>query len=101
LPRLSLIAALTTDGEVYFSLTHAMTNADVMLLFMANLVRKLDGELLFWKEETVFLLDGAKYHVSNETQTYLKKLNIEVIYSGPYSYLTAPIELLFGGMKKG
>ena len=101
MPRLSLIAALTTDGEVFYALTHAMTNAEVMLLFMSSLARKLDSELQFWRDDTVFLLDGAKYHVSDQTQDYLKKLNIKVIYSGPYSFLTVPIELLFGGLKKG
>ena len=67
LPRLSLIAALSSDGEVWFSLLHSMTDSEVMALFLAGLVRKLDGELLFWRENTVFLLDGAKYHVSIET----------------------------------
>ena len=31
----------------------------------------------------------------------MKKLRLNVIYSGPYSYSAAPIELLFGGMKFG
>jgi len=44
-----------------------MTNADVMLLFMSNLAKKLDIEVPFWRETSVFLLDGAKYHVSLET----------------------------------
>ncbi len=29
----------------------------------------------------------------------LKRLGIQTIYSGPYSYCAAPIELLFGGLK--
>ena len=33
-PRLALIAALDTDGNVYFSLTHSNTDSDVMLLFL-------------------------------------------------------------------
>ena len=32
--RLALIAALDTDGRVYFSLTHANTDSNVMLLFI-------------------------------------------------------------------
>ena len=76
LPRLSLIATLDTDGYVFFSLTHSITNADVMLLFLSNLARKLGGELLFWRDDTWFLLDGAKYHVSTETKEHLKKLNL-------------------------
>ena len=29
------------------------------------------------------------------------KLGISVIFTGPYSYSAAPIELLFGGLKNG
>ena len=28
-------------------------------------------------------------------------MRIEVIYSGPYSYSAAPIEMLFGALKQG
>jgi hypothetical protein len=34
---------------------------------MSSLARKLDSELPFWRDDTVFLLDGAKYHTSIET----------------------------------
>ena len=33
-PRLALIAALDTDGKVYFSLNHSNTDSDVILLFL-------------------------------------------------------------------
>ena len=35
IPRLALIAALDTEGHVYYALTHAITNGDVLLLFWA------------------------------------------------------------------
>jgi len=31
----------------------------------------------------------------------IKKLGIKTIYSGPYSYISAPIELYFGLLKRG
>jgi len=37
-PRLALIAALDTDGKVYYSLTQANTDSDVMMLFMVHLI---------------------------------------------------------------
>ena len=43
-PRLSLIAALDTDGRVYFALTQANTDQNVMLAFLRHLVVKLDEE---------------------------------------------------------
>ena len=33
-PRLAVIAALDTDGRVYFSLNHSNTDSDVILLFL-------------------------------------------------------------------
>jgi len=41
-PRLALIAALDTDGNVYFSLTHANTDSDVMILFLLGLTNVLN-----------------------------------------------------------
>ena len=39
LPRISLLAALDTDGRIWFSLTQANTDADVMTTFLRALVR--------------------------------------------------------------
>lgn len=100
-PRLSLIAALDIDGMVYFSLTHANTDSDVMLAFFQQLMRQLDNEDSDWQSKTIFLLDGARYHTGEEMREYFRKLQVRVIYSGPYSYAAAPIELLFSGLKLG
>ena len=99
--RHSFIAALDTDGQVYFSLTHANTDSDVMLTFFRRLDIVLSNETPDWKEKSFVLLDGAKYHMSDKTRDTLKKLQIPTIYSAPYSYNTAPIERLFGGFKTG
>jgi transposase len=47
----------------------------------------------------VILLDNAPYHTSEGTVNLLGDLNIPVIYTGPYSYDAAPIELLFAALK--
>ena len=100
-PRLTLIAALDTEGRLYFSLTHANTDSDVLLVFLKHLMRQLDNEDAEWASKTVFLLDGARYHTSEEMREYLKKLQVQVIFSGPYSYAAAPIEMVFGVLKRG
>jgi len=100
-PRLSLLTALDTEGKVYFAMTHANTDSDVMLVFLRYLMRKLDIESPGWEEETVFLFDGARYHTSAEMRGYFRKMQLSVIFSGPYSYAAAPIELLFGALKRG
>ena len=98
-PRLALIAALDSNGNTYFSLLHGITNSDIMLLFLSSLCRELSREDVNWRENTVILLDGATYHTSDETRSHLKKLKVQVIFSGPYSYSTAPIEMLLAGIK--
>ena len=47
-PRLSLIAALDTEGRIWFSLTQANTDTDVMTTFLRYLVRELDRESPSW-----------------------------------------------------
>ena len=47
-PRLALIAALDTDGRVYFSLNHSNTDSDVILLFLRLLVSRLNDDIPTW-----------------------------------------------------
>ena len=49
----------------------------------------------------MILWDNASYHSSEETRAVVRTLNLRLIFSGPYSYSAAPIELLFGGLKMG
>jgi hypothetical protein len=72
-----------------------------MLIFLIHLVNQLDLERPSWKEETILLLDGAKYHTGSRVREYLRKLELQVIWSGPFSYSTAPIEMVFGILKFG
>ena len=41
-PRLSMIAALDTEGKVWFSLNHANTDGDVITLFLKHMISTLD-----------------------------------------------------------
>ena len=100
-PRIALIAALDNNGKVYFSLTQTNTDSDVMMLFMQYLIKQLDSESANWRASTTFLFDGAKWHTGAEMREYFRKMEVQIIYSGPYSYSTAPIELLFGALKRG
>ena len=72
-----------------------------MALFFMKLTELLDKDTPDWRDNSVVLLDGAKYHTGDDTREVLRKLQIPVIYSGPYSYSAAPIELLFAGLKIG
>ena len=56
---------------------------------------------MHWRDETVILLDNATYHRSAEVRAGFKKLGVPVIYSGPYSFESAPIETWFAHLKTG
>ena len=53
-PRLSMIAALDTEGRVWFTLSHANTDSNTMAVFLHSLTKKLDYEMPGWRETTVF-----------------------------------------------
>ena len=66
-PRITLIAALDTMGNIYLTLTQANSNNKTMEIYFYHLVAKLDRERPNWRDDTVLLLDGASYHRSAST----------------------------------
>ena len=74
--RISLIAALDTEGCIYYSLTQANTDQHVMMVFLIHLVNQLDLERTSWRDDTILLLDGAKYHTGSRVREYLRKLEL-------------------------
>jgi len=72
-PRLSMIAALDTEGRVWFTLSHANTDSNIMSIFLNYLIEALNNETPGWQEDTVFLWDNASYHSSAETRAVIKK----------------------------
>ena len=71
-----------------------------MLVFLQYLAAKLDEERPGWRSDTYLLLDGARYHTGDEIRGFLHKMQIQVIWSAPYSYAAAA-ESLFSGIKLG
>ena len=76
-----------------------MTDEDTFRLYVQKLCEKLDEERPGWKEDTVVLIDNAKYHSSRKTRNYFAHLGIRVMYTGPYSYSGCPVELYFAALK--
>ena len=100
-PRLSLLAAIDTDGRVYAALSQATTDNDTLLLFVTWLVQTLDAETPGWRRNTIMLLDGARYHTSQATRDLFSRLDVDVCFTGPYCYDSSPVELLFAALKRG
>ena len=100
-PRISLLAALDTDGRIWCALTQANTDYNVMTMFIRYLVRQLDLETPGWQENSTILLDNASWHSKPEMKERLAKMELPIIFSGPYSYSAAPIEMVFSALKLG
>ena len=100
-PSVAMIAALDTDGRVYFTLSHANTDQDTFMLFMRYLVERLDRETPGWQENSIILMDNAPYHVGKLAREYFRKMQIPVMFTAPYSYSSSPIETLFSMLKLG
>ena len=100
-PRLSVLGALDTEGNCWYSLSHATTDSNVIILFFSHLARQLDQESPGWQDNTIIVLDNAKYHISDEVRTFFRQMQLPVMFTAPYSYSAAPIELLWAALKLG
>ena len=100
LPRISVIAAMDTEGDVYACLTQVNTESSMMKMYLTQLAGQLDLDRPDWRSNTVILLDGAKYHINDEVIGHLSRLKMPVIFTGPRSYDACPCELLFAHLKK-
>ena len=58
-PRISVIACLSSFGEVHLSLTQSNTNDNIMEIYLVQLAKKLDREKPGWRNTYVIFLDGA------------------------------------------
>ena len=47
-PRVSMIAALDTEGMTWYTLSHANTDSNMMALFLLSLKKTLDQEIPGW-----------------------------------------------------
>ena len=95
-PRITMFVALDTAGQVYLSLLQSNSNSKVMEIFLRQLVLKLDREDADGRDSTVILHDNAPYATSESTLELMKGLRIPMVYTGPYSYDAAPVELVVG-----
>ena len=100
--RVNMIVAVSSKGHVWLSLTQCNTDENVMQMFLSYLCSAIGKKFgNSWREDIVFLMDGASYHRSAETRACITHLKIKVVISAPYSYAAAPAELWFAHFKKG
>jgi hypothetical protein len=94
-----MIAAIDTEGDIYWSLMDTNTNNRTMGMFLKFLIEKLDDDRPGWRLDTCLKFDGASYHKSPPTIKLLDQLQVPYIISSPYSYDCSCIELFFARLK--
>ena len=92
---------MSTDGEVYFSLTQVNTDHEIKMLFLTELAAVLDSERPDWRKNTLILMDNASYNTDPRTRAQIQRLKMPVLHSAPYSYSASPIESFYSYYKKG
>ena len=100
--RVNMITAISSQGDVWMSLTQCNTDENVMQMFLSHLAKTFTKEFgSTWRDNTTFVMDGASYHRSAETRKCIGHLKMMVVLSAPYSYASAPVELWFALFKRG
>ena len=67
-----MLAAIDTEGQVYVGLTQVNTDSEIMSSFLYRLSLVLDREDPHWRDKSILVLDGARYHTSIATRTMLR-----------------------------
>lgn len=83
-PRVTMMTAITSDGDSYIALAQSNSNESMMSIFWKSLVLKFDKERPNWRQSTIWTFDGAAYHSGEASLKLLKSLRIPIMMSGPH-----------------
>ena len=81
-----MILAVDNFGDAYLSLLQANNNQFTYAEFVRELSTRLDQERSNWREDTIFLVDGAKMHTTEMLKEIYQKLKIPIMVAPPYSW---------------
>ena len=98
-PRVTMIMAIDTLGNLYSSYTQVNTDSLVISMYLRELVKQLDKDRPKWRDNTVVLLDNAKWHTAGLVLDTMSELRVPVMFLPPHAYKVAPIEMLFAAIK--
>jgi transposase len=99
LPQISMIAAISSEGRVFFTINQGKTTSLTFLLFLSKLCRQLDTKDRQWRKSTLFLLDNASFHKSERAMEGYNAMGLPIMFLGPYSFNMAAVEKLFSFVK--
>ena len=88
--------AINEDEILHSSILSKNINSNDFIEFMKNLINNMDENKL---NNSLFIFDNAKVHISKTTTNFLKDKNIKIITNVPYCSFFNSIELLFRAFK--
>ena len=83
-PRVSMLTAVDSLGNLYLALAQSNSNESMMSLFWKSLALKLDKERPGWRTSSLWSFDGASYHGGESSLNLLRELKIPVLMQGPH-----------------
>lgn len=93
--KLNMLSAVSNKGKLRFTITKESVNSDILIDFMARLVRDTDKKVFL-------ILDNLRVHYSKKVKAWLEKHKeeIEVYYLPPYAPEYNPDEYLNSDFKR-
>ena len=96
----SLIVAISSIGK-WLAWTLTTTNkSEIFVKFMKTLLKWIEYDLWISQSKTMIILDNLRIHKSKETLSCLTKSWALYVFLPTYSPEMAPIELIFGLVKR-
>ena len=84
--RLSLTAAITQSGSLYYCMHKGTNNSETTQLFLSQLFKLFDNEDQGWKKKKIFVADFCSYHCSKSTREWILAHNVKFAYAGVYGF---------------
>ena len=97
---ISVIMTIFSNGVWFVMLTNNTTNSYIFTHYLDKMNNWINNNNMFGYSSIYLMMDNWPYHKSKETTERLKNLNIKTIFLPPYSPTLAPIEIIFGWIKK-
>ena len=96
-----MTAAVDNYGDAYFALIQANNNQYTYGEFVRELTAILDTDRAGWRDDTIWLVDGAKMHSTELVRGIYQKLKIPIMIAPPYSWNLVATETWHALFKSG
>jgi transposase len=94
-----MIAAVTSQGQTFFTVNQGKTTSLTFLLFIVKLCKELDGRDRNWRSTSTLVIDNASIHRAKQTLSAFEEMGLPVMFLAPYSFKMAAVEKLFAVVK--